>query len=148
MWPSACGIPSARRVPSRTPRIGINCSPAATAVTPTSPLSTAATSPLHHGCFKRIAVSSSHLGSRPGPTPGEPEQWTCLYYRYVNHGQMLRTALSLGHRTLRLQPLPEADARDERTLEPVSCKRVRPTPGAQGIWRLTEWVWICSSDFS
>src|SRR5262245_14272610 len=51
---------------------GRNCSPAAaTAVTPTSPPSTAATSPLHHRCFRRIAVSSALvvLVSAPCPFP-------------------------------------------------------------------------------
>ena len=35
-----------------------------------APPSTAATSPLHHWCFRRIAVSSHPRRSRLGPTPG------------------------------------------------------------------------------
>src|SRR5262249_45434876 len=59
--------------PSRAASTGRNCSPAAaTAVTPTSPPSTAATSTLHHWCFRGIALFSSPRGCRLGPTPRQP----------------------------------------------------------------------------
>src|SRR5213592_1067306 len=77
MKPLVIGIPIDLATPSRTPSTGINCSPATTAVTPTSPTSTAATSPLHHWCFRRIAVFSSPRGFRLDPAPGEPGRQTC-----------------------------------------------------------------------
>src|SRR5262245_55935687 len=43
--------------------LGVSSPTTAPAVTPTSPLSTAAASPLHHWCFIRIAVSSHHLAA-------------------------------------------------------------------------------------
>src|SRR5262249_39516040 len=46
---------------------------AATIVTPTSPLSMAATSPLHHSCFGRIAVSSPLIILVSVSPPREPE---------------------------------------------------------------------------
>src|ERR1043166_4383906 len=47
---------------------GRNCSPAAPAtVTPTSPTSTAVTSPFHHSSFRPIPPSSQKVGSRLGP---------------------------------------------------------------------------------
>src|SRR5919201_1407370 len=50
--------------------MGRNCSPAAaTTVTPTSPPSTAATSPLHQRCCRRIVVSSLHAVALPRSHP-------------------------------------------------------------------------------
>src|SRR5262249_48865048 len=97
MKPLACGIWTDLRAPSRMLSTGRNCSPAtATAVTPTSPPSTAATSPLHHGCCTRIAVSSSLLVLVLVPPPQSRWWQTRPVYRRVNNGQMLRTALRQG----------------------------------------------------
>src|SRR5262245_60251291 len=79
MKPLADGIPPNRWAPSRLLSTGINCaSTAATAVTPTSPPSTAARNPLHHWCFRHIAVFLSPCRFRLGPTPGELGRRTCL----------------------------------------------------------------------
>src|SRR5262245_8201818 len=60
MKPLAIGICTDLWDPSRVTSRGRNCAPAAaTAVTPTSPPSPAATSPLHHWCVRRMAVFSS-----------------------------------------------------------------------------------------
>src|SRR5262245_35005223 len=100
MKPLAIGICTDLLAPSRTPRIGRNCaSAAAPVVTLTSPPSTAATSPLHHSCCRRIAVSSHPLRSRLGPTLVEPGQRLCPRHSHVKNGQILRTSLSLWHRT-------------------------------------------------
>src|SRR5215468_1601678 len=53
--------------PWRVLRIGTNCSPAATAVTLTSPPSTVAVSTLHHWYFGRITWSSKKGDARLAP---------------------------------------------------------------------------------
>src|SRR6266581_8720154 len=90
MKPLACGIWIDLLAPSRVLSTGRNCAPAAaTAVTPTSPPSMAATNPLHHRRCMRIAVSFHPLRSRLGPTlvgrAGEPAHVTDMSITNAAH---------------------------------------------------------------
>src|SRR5262245_49472634 len=99
MRPSARGIPVVLLLPSRTLRMGINCSPAApTVVTPTSPPSTAATSMLHHLRCRCIAVSSPRH-SRLDPTPGKPGWRTCPCHKHVNKSNAVNFSEPLAPNT-------------------------------------------------
>src|SRR5262245_8863995 len=88
--------------------MGRNCSSAATAVTPTSPPSTAAMSLLHHWCFTHIAVSSRPLCSCFSPTPGELEAADLLSALAGRHDDrdlisLMRQPVNTPHPTMRTE---------------------------------------------
>src|SRR5215475_9030776 len=133
MKPLACGISCNLSAPSRILSRGINCAPAAaTAVTPTSPPSMAATSTLHHWYVKRIAVSSSPLGASLGSI-----QYTGA--ADLPSAQARRARSNAAHFFEPLAPNAAAQARqtagarDERTLFAVACSRLLGDPGERTV---------------
>src|SRR6266498_4872382 len=106
MLPLLNGIPRAFRAPSRAPRMRINCSPAAaTAVTPTSPPSMAATSTLHHWCCMCIPFSFKQVLRVRRKCPSHHQAPTNFHHVRMIHPQHMdcRTSNSClpdHHRTI------------------------------------------------